>query len=139
MVDSDMTYNKLEPAARLTDNCGDGTLTCPVCWEGYLRPGKVTELQEGGVYIAFSCEHCTMPEMSLADTIGSLRILYHKGNTNLTWEVNPVFLNAERVREHETLVGQYYDTVRKINALRRGTDRKIAGERIEDVMRGWDE
>lgn len=134
-----MTYNLVEPAARLTDACGDGTLMCPICGEGYLHPGKVTELKDGGAYIAFSCEHCSLHELSLADTIGSLRILHHKGNTHLSWEVNPAFMNSERVREHEKLINQYYDVLGKLHALRAEAKPKTPIEQLRDAVRGWDE
>jgi hypothetical protein len=133
-----MTYNLLEPAARITDECGDGTLMCPVCGEGYLHPGKVTEFREGGVQIAFGCEHCSMPEMSLADTVGNLIILHHKGNTHVTWEVNPAFMNAERVQEHERLLKEYYNILGKLCAIRGVTKHTTSLDDLKAAVLEWD-
>lgn len=119
-----MTYNYSATPVRLTDECGDGTLMCPVCGGGNLHVKKVHDIAEGGAasgggaQIVFSCELCSMDEMSLAGDVGSLCILHHKGTTQVSWELNPAFADPARIDEHDKLLSQYYEVRNKIYALK---------------------
>lgn len=132
-----MTYNYSATPVRLTDECGDGTLMCPVCGGGNLHVKKVHDIAEGGAQIVFSCELCSMDEMSLAGDVGSLCILHHKGTTHVSWELNPAFADPARIAEHDNLLRQYYEARNKIYALTHPT--KVPEISLRDLVNEWGE
>lgn len=63
-----------------------------------------------------------MSDLSLAETVGSLHILFHKGTTFVSWEVDPAFADTQRVAEHDALMEEYYQVLTKLRALRKPVD-----------------
>jgi hypothetical protein len=131
-----MIYISTDTPVRITDECGDGTLMCPICGGGNLHIAKVHEVVGGGAEIAFDCENCSMHELALSRTVGSIGIRHHKGSTYLSWALNPSYMNVERVAAHDKLLEEYYAA--RSNLYKSMDPPERPEPTLAELTRAWD-